>query len=423
MSLKIQNVLPRGLAAKNGIQAGEEILEVNGNAINDFWDLQYYTSDYDLCFSIRDKDGVARNVAFHRSPGKGLGVEPEPYCFAKCHNNCMFCFIDQMPLGLRTELYSKDDDYLYSYVFGNYISMTNLSPADYQRIIDQHISPLYISVHAADPLLRKRLMGYRKDFDIIDKLKWLSEYGIRFHTQVVVVPGWNDSEALTDTILALVNADLNVLSVGIVPVGLTRHRGGLTPINSYTSDEAERTLDQVELIRSRLDMTNIYCADELFIKSGRPIPESNYYADFCQIENGIGMMRMTLDNYKGNKRALLRELRKKNKNIVMITGLAASGYVNEIESDLQKRLQFNRIRVCTIQNDFFGEMVTVSGLLTYTDIANQVDISADELVILPGNVFNYEGITLDGYSQMDFKQIWQTDILLVDYLFEDWDWL
>jgi len=423
MPLIIQNILPRSIAAKGGIKAGERILEVNGNAINDFWDLQYYTSDYDLSISIQDPEGDLRIVDIHRTPGKALGIEPEPYRFRRCLNKCLFCFIDQMPQGLRSDLYAKDDDFLYSFVFGNYISLTNLTQNDYQRIIDQRISPLYISVHAADPLLRQRLMGYRKDFDMIKTLKWLSEYGIRFHTQIVVVPCWNDGEALTDTILALVQPDLNVLSIGIVPVGLTRHRDSLTPVSGLSTDVAGRTLDQVDIIKSRLDMSNIYCADEFFILAGRPIPDSAYYDDFCQIENGIGMMRMMLENFKGKKRQFIKELRNKGKNIVMITAVSASGYLSEIAQVIQAKLDQIKVKVCPIQNDFMGRSVSVSGLLSYSDIIAQAEVAADEIAVFPGNVFNYDGLTLDGYSLMDFKQKWQSDILLVDYLFEDWDWL
>ncbi|MBM4402778.1 MAG: DUF512 domain-containing protein [Candidatus Cloacimonetes bacterium] len=423
MPLRVQNVLPRGLAAKSGIRAGERILEVNGSAINDFWDLQYYTSDFDLSLTVLGDDGMIRKVNILRSPGKAVGLEPEPYRFARCHNHCLFCFIDQMPPALREDLYAKDDDYLFSYVFGNYISMTNLTSAEYQRVIDQRISPLYISVHAADPLLRSRLMGYRKEFDIIEKLKWLSEYGIRFHTQVVVVPGWNDGEALTDTILALIQPDLNVLSVGIVPVGLTRHRQHLLPIDLVTADVAERTLDQVDTIKSRLEIHNIYCADELYILAGRAIPESAYYDDFCQIENGIGMMRMMLENFKGKKRTLIKELRKKGKDMVLITGVSAAGAINDLARYIQAKLDPLKVRVSVVQNDFMGRTVTVSGLLTYADIIAQAEVRPDEIALLPGNIFNYEGITLDGYSQIDLKHQWKSDIVLVDYLFEDWDWL
>ncbi len=420
MALLISSVLPRSTASKYGIKAGETLLSINGHEIRDFLDLQFYSGDLRLQMEIRDSSGNCRTLEIERENAKTLGLDPVNYQCRECMNKCVFCFIDQMPGRLRDSLYLKDDDYIFSFVFGNYISLTNLSEADHRRIIEQRISPLYISVHTTDPALRKLMMGYKRKFDLMQALRRFSEAGIQLHLQIVAVPLWNDGEELKRTLRDLTEPGLNVLSIGVVPVGLTRFRKQLPVLQGYNKRLAQDTLEIISAFRGQHDY--IYAADEFFVLAGQEIPPAEYYQDFPQLENGIGSLRMLKENYKSKKRTFLKELRRKGGNFVMPCSGSAFGSISEIAANLNKNLEQQTVRVLAIRNRFFGSRVTVAGLLTFRDIVSQLDPRPDETVILPSAIFNHSGQTLDGQSIVDFKQLWNKDILIVDQYFEDWDW-
>lgn len=420
MPLCISQVLPRSTAAKYGIKAGETIHSINGRDIRDFLDLQYYSSDLRLSLEIEDSSGSRRTVEVERESSRPLGIDPISYTCRECQNKCVFCFIDQMPPRLRKSLYIKDDDFIFSFVFGNYISLTNLSEADLKRIIDQQISPLYVSVHSTDNALRKQMMGYKRKFDLLSVLRRLSAAGIAMHLQIVSVPLWNDGEELIKSLNDLCQPDLNVLSIGIVPVGLTRFRKELPILQPYNKRLAAEALEIISGFRAKFD--HVYAADEFYVLSGEELPPADYYQDFPQLENGIGMLRMLLDNYKYRKRSFLKELRKKGGNFVMLCSRSAFNSVSGIAANLNKNLEQQSVRVLPVTNKFFGSKVTVAGLLIFRDIINQLDLRPGETVILPSSIFNHEGKTLDGASILDFKNIWNSDILIVDQYFEDWDW-
>jgi putative radical SAM enzyme (TIGR03279 family) len=423
MPLLIQDILPRSLASKKGIKAGDILLSINGNNIRDFIDLQFYGSDAVLECELQRLNGESYFVEILRKDTTTLGIEPEPYKHRCCGNKCVFCFIDQMPPDLRDTLYSKDDDYLFSFVFGNYISLTNLSQEDYNRILKQRLSPLYISVHTTNPDLRKSMMGYKKDFDLLAKMQQLSKAGIQMHCQIVLVPQWNDKEELKHTLDDLTQPDLNIASIGIVPVGLTRHRKHLSELRNLTTTEAKSVVNLINDYRQKLNTDKIVCSDEIFIQSGYPIPDGTYYDDYPQIENGIGMINFMLENWKANRRQFLKEVRKKNRPIRMVTSIIAQDYIRVIASEITKKAECCPATVHPVTNHFMGKNVTVSGLLTFKDIKAQVVPAPDEIIALPGNIFNHDGITLDGFSQLDIKEYWNRDILIIDPLFEDWEWI
>ena len=310
MAILIQNVLSRSLAAKNDIKSGEKLLSVNGQPVNDFLDLEFYTSDYEFELEIMSAEGISRKVKIQREEKSFLGIEPEPYKIRYCENACIFCFIDQMPPELRPTLYIKDDDYLYSYVFGNYITLTNLDETDYARIINQRITPLYVSLHTTDNALRQKIMRPSKQVDALSVLKKLSRHGIGFHIQIVCIPGINDGEALKQTLKDLHDSEINCLSIGIVPVGLTKYRKNLDAIIPYNRQTATEILALIDEARKEYNSTIIYPADEFYILAERDIPDEDFYADYPQLENGIGMLRLTIQTYKQKKRGLLKELRK-----------------------------------------------------------------------------------------------------------------
>ncbi|MDD2331961.1 MAG: DUF512 domain-containing protein, partial [Candidatus Cloacimonetes bacterium] len=407
---------------RKGIEAGWELLSINGNEIEDFFDLQYYSSDFELNCELLDKEKNLHQIQFIRKTNKALGIEPEAYNCRNCANNCIFCFIDQMPPGLRKSLYVKDDDYLYSFVFGNYITLSNLREDDLKRIVSQHISPLFISIHSTSARLRKKLMRYKKNVDVLAMLEYLADCHIGYHLQLVLLPGYNDARALSRTLEDLLNPMLRVESIGLVPVGLTKYRSGLTKLKPFNQKRAIQTLNIARDIAHKHSIHKIYCADEFFILAGEEIPNTDYYDDFPQIENGIGMLRLCLDNFERRKRQFLKELRRHDRQLLFVTSKSAYKHILGICAYLNRILDKNLIRVQLVRNDFFGELISVSGLLTFQDLKEQI-LLTNETLVLPNNIFNHEGVTLDGYSQLQVKEYFSCDLLIVDHLFEDWEWI
>ncbi|MCB5247588.1 MAG: DUF512 domain-containing protein [Candidatus Cloacimonetes bacterium] len=421
MPLKVIKVQPRSPAAKAGIRGGDTILSINAMPINDFFDLEYYANDYQLEIELLDAAGSARNVTVLRQVNKALGIEPAPHKVATCANNCVFCFIDQLPPGLRPTLYQKDDDYLFSYVFGNYVTLNNLRSPQLKRIADQHISPLYVSVHSTDARLRARMMRYERDFDVLTTLRSLSEQDISFHLQIVCVPEFNCGERLRETLSDLLDGSVKVLSIGIVPVGLTGFRDRLTQLKPFTPELAAQTISIIEEFRQL--NPGVQAADELFVMAGQPIPEADYYGDFPQLENGIGMLRLSNMNFARRSKALARELEKAKMPFLMLTSRLAAPSIEELAGELDSRLERSSVRVQAIDNRWLGGHVCVSGLLAAADILGQHGAEENEGLIVPSNVFNHDGLTLDDLSQIDLRDRAGRPLLVVDQYFEDWEWI
>ena len=268
MSIKIKSIEPGSLAQENGLQAGDKIISLNEIPIRDFLDLQYYGSDYQLDFILEDSLGSQRELTIYRELAKPLGIIPEDYRHRNCQNNCVFCFIDQMPPGMRKSLYGKDDDYLLSFVYGNYITLTNLKAEDLTRITEQHISPLYVSLHSSNMDLRQELMRSAHPVNVMAILAELSESGIDFHIQIVCVPGFNDGAELRRTVSDLMDDSLNILSIGVVPVGLTKYRDQLCQLSGFDQAGALEVLDILDELRVSYESQIIYPADEIFVLAG-----------------------------------------------------------------------------------------------------------------------------------------------------------
>ncbi|MDY0324685.1 MAG: DUF512 domain-containing protein [Candidatus Cloacimonadaceae bacterium] len=420
MAVKIQSIEPGSLAHENGMQGGDRIISVNGIPIRDFLDLQFYVNDYQLDFILEDASGSQRELSIYRELAKPLGIIPEDYRHRNCQNNCIFCFIDQMPPGMRKSLYAKDDDYLLSFVYGNYITLTNLQEGDLTRILDQHISPLYVSLHSSNKDLRQELMRSAHPVDVMATLAELSDSGIEFHIQIVCVPGFNDGLELKRTISDLMDKELNILSIGVVPVGLTKYRDGLCQLNSFDQARAAQVLDILDELRTSYKCQIIYPADELFVLAKRPVPEVEYYQDFPQLENGIGMLSLSYANFKKRKRAILKELRQSGGDFVILCSTSAKSLIAQIVKELNLRLKGQKVTLQVIRNDFFGEQVTVAGLITFSDIVMQFSPKKPVTVILPDVIFNHEGFTLDGKSREDVRGALDTPIILMDQLWEAW---
>ncbi|MCB5251800.1 MAG: DUF512 domain-containing protein [Candidatus Cloacimonadaceae bacterium] len=420
MSVQIKSIEPGSLAQEQGIQAQDKIISINGTQIRDFLDLQYYANDFQLDFILEDPSGCQRQITIYRELARPLGIIPQDYRHRNCQNNCIFCFIDQMPPGMRKSLYAKDDDYLLSFVYGNYITLTNLKEGDIKRISEQHISPLYVSLHSSNMDLRQELMRSARPVNVMAILTELSELGIDFHIQIVCVPGINDGIELKRTISDLMDKRLNILSIGVVPVGLTRYRDGLCTLDSFDQAGATGVLDTLDDLRTSYDSQIIYPADEFFVLARRSVPEVEYYQDFPQIENGIGMLSLAYQQFKKRKRAILKELRSKGGDFVMLCSQSAEAMIAQIVNELNLRLQGQKVTMQVIRNDFFGEQVTVTGLITFSDIAGQFIPKKQLSVILPDIIFNHEGYTLDGKTMEDIKKLLDSPIILMDQFLTNW---
>ncbi|MCD6176245.1 MAG: DUF512 domain-containing protein [Candidatus Cloacimonetes bacterium] len=413
MPITINNIIKGSLADSSKLQIHDRIISINGNEINDFLDLQFYTADEILEIIYLDNSGIEHNIQIFQDWEIPIGIIlPEHNC-RTCANDCIFCFIDQMPDNLRNTLYLKDDDYRFSFVFGNFITLTNLSDKDISRMIEQKLNPLYISVHTTNPILHKKMLRYKHDFNILEKLKYLSKNGIEFHTQIVIIPGWNDGEELENTLIDLVSPEINALSVGIVPVGLSKFRNSLTPLSPVNSKQAIQILN----LSSRFPRT--YCSDEIYLLANYKIPPENFYDGYPQLENGIGMIRLLLENWKINKYNFISDIQSKKERIVFITGKLAFSTISKISEEINQ-LHPKKTRVIKVINYAFGENITVAGLLNSSDIFDQVKLETDEVPAFSSNLFNKDDLTIDGLSKNKLRTMFGGKLLIIDEEFDGW---
>ena len=296
---RIETVAPGSPAALAGVRPGETLRSINGHPIVDVLDYKYYAYDPELTLELAEEDGGTRTLTLSKDVGEDLGLEFATYLMDKarsCANKCVFCFVDQLPAGMRDTLYFKDDDARLSFLMGNYITLTNLSRREIQRICDLHISPINISVHATDPEVRKTLLGSRRGGEILEVMGRFAQAGIVMNCQIVACPGLNDGAVLQKSMEELAALYPQVKSVSVVPVGVTRHRQGLYPLRPYTRDEAAAVVAQVEAFAAQCldtcDSRVFWCSDEFYIQGGLDLPEDEYYEEYTQLENGVGMLRL-----------------------------------------------------------------------------------------------------------------------------------
>lgn len=420
MGACIADIVENSIAEEIGLEKGDIILSINGQEINDILDYQFYVQDDFIVIDVKKGDGEVWTFEIEKDWDEELGVIFEGIVFDRmkvCQNRCLFCFVDQMPPGMRKTLYIKDDDFRYSFLYGNFITLTNLKEKDWQKIISMRLSPLYVSVHCMDPELRARMLNNPKAKNISRDLERLKEAGIEVHTQIVLCPGLNDGKVLEDSIEKLALFYPSVCSIGIVPVGLTKYREGLFPLRTFTPKEAEAVIALADAYQKRfrkeLGIGLVYLADEFFVKAGKPIPPADYYDDYCQIENGIGLARILLDEFA----EIIPELpsRIKPKEVFLVTGFSAVPVLKPIVDRLNLIEGLN-LKLIPVKNEFFGEEVTVTGLLTGRDIINALkDDYRDKIVIIPEVVFK-EGdlVLLDDISLHDIKEKTGARIYTVD---------
>lgn len=407
----IESVVDGSPAEKAGLKKGDKIISVNDNLVTDGVEFVFYSQGenaikLDVMVGRRKK-----KIELKRERGEGWGIEPEPLKIKECTNKCIFCFCDQTPDDLRESLYIKDDDYRLSFLNGNFITLTNLRPAELKRILDIHLSPLYISVHSTDTELRRKLLGRKRIPDIVEQMRTLGDGGVKLHTQVVLIPGLNDGEHLLRTLNDLYEMKDFVRSVAVIPVGLTRYRAHLPKIPPVGKDYA---LDFVnwhyELRRQTPELRRFfYIADEFFLKADYPIPPRPYYGDFPQIENGIGMVRRFIDAMNSiSPRSAGKNSHKRR--VHLVTGEMFAPFLWKY---LPPRLPRVDVAVHPVMNHFWGRSVTVGNLLTGGDIAETLrGVPAGEPVVLPPRVVNEDWLFLDGYHLNALSNEVDTDVYL-----------
>ena len=412
MPLTIKAVNPDSLAADNHIKPGNKIISINGNMINDFIDLQYYSADDELDIVLLDQNRK-REIHIINDWTKILGIEPEIHKCKECINKCIFCFVDQIQPGFRQTLYVKDDDFRLSFTYGNFITLTNLTDHHLNKIYEQKLSPLYVSVHTTDADLHRRILRYPIRFNIYERLQELVKNGIDLHTQIVVIPEWNDRANLSRTLTDLDKLGKGVLSIGVVPLGLTNWRKSLTPLRPVTPEEATYILETAG------PYERTYCADELFILAGKSIPDSAYYNDYPQLENGIGMLRLLFQNWKKNKSKFIKFSDELKENLVFATGVSAFPFITDIANQINQKLP-DKSRTVQVINNTFGSTVTVAGLLTAQDIKKQVKLQDKEIIVFSSNLFNDDQLTLDNVSLQELTRYYGNRLILVDEEFNGW---
>ena len=414
MPVKIISIVPGSLAAKCDLKKEDLIISINDKPIDDFLDFQYHTADEKLIFSVRSNDKEKKYVVVQdfTSP---LGIETEQLNCRNCINKCIFCFIDQMRPDIRKSLYVKDDDYRFSFIYGNFITLTNLTDKQLHKIADQKISPLYISVHTTNAVLHKNMLRYTRNFDIKKTLEYLCSNEIELHTQIVVIPGVNDGIELEKSMQDLTSNAINVQSVGLVPVGITKFRNDLTSIRRVNKADA------LEILKIAEKYKNTYCSDEIFLTAEVEVPEESYYDDYSQLENGIGMIRLLLNNWQDVKQEFIEYLKTLKENVVFITGTLFYPYMQKIAKEINETLP-GKTRTVAINNDFLGNTVTVAGLIAAGDILSQVNFAENEIPSVSSNLFSFEDLTIDNITKSDYiAKLPNRKLLVINEEFAEWE--
>jgi len=404
MAVLISGVEKGSPAARAGIRAGETLLTIGGNEIVDVLDYRFYMMERVLKVRLMNEDGE-REVTVRKGEYDDLGLQFDTYLMDKqrsCRNKCVFCFIDQMPPGMRETLYFKDDDARMSFLYGNYITLTNLSEHDIERTIRMKISPINISVHTTNPELRCRMMNNRFAGDALNIMKRFADAGISLNAQLVLCPGLNDGEELRRSLSDLAALVPSLQTVSCVPVGLTRYRDGLYPLRPFTKEEAAATIDLIDSFGDVQERETgerlFYASDEFYIEAGRPIPPASFYGDFNQLENGVGLLALqklqfteALEDFDADNE--VRELS-------IATGEAAAPFLQALVDEAAKKWHNLKCRIIPVHNDFFGEHITVAGLVTGKDLIAQLEgQDLGKVLLIPDVMLKFhDNVFLDDVS-------------------------
>jgi len=423
--LTVSKVLDDGIAQEMGLEQGDSLVSINGHRVIDVLDYYFYSKDYFIDIVLKKANGESWQLEIEKDYDQDLGVEFSSTGLEKinrCVNKCLFCFVDQMPEGMRETLYIKDDDYRLSFLQGSFITLTNATEKDLKRIAGLRLSPLYVSVHATNPDLRKKIMGSPRASEIVRQLEYLTSNGIEVHTQAVLCPGINDGAEMDRTVSDLVQLWPGVKSLAVVPVGLTGSREGLFPIKKFTREEALVTVRKVKAWQDRclkdFNYPFVFASDEFYLLAGTNIPARSRYGDFPQTENGVGLTRLFLDQWSRVKKSIPPRSASPIK-VLLVTGLLGEIVLQPVLTYLNS-IENLKVGALAIKNSFFGEMVTVSGLLTGNDILKEMArIKSYDLIILPSSVLKKDsGVMLDGISPEEIEALAGVPVRVAEGPFE-----
>lgn len=410
---KIIAVQKGGIGEELGMEIGDELLGFNGEQIVDVLDYAFYDSQEEFTLNLRTKQGEKVDIDIEKEEDESLGLELdesvqlEPM---RCKNKCLFCFVDQLPKGMRDTLYVKDDDYRLSFVSGNYVTLSNIGQKELDRIAKLRLSPLYISVHAFDREIKTKLVSNPESAKVFDKMDFLANHGITMHTQIVLCKNLNDGKVLDKTLEELYKRYPSVKTVAVIPVGLTGHRQKLYPLESFGKEDAVKVIAQVEDFNKKAGGEFCWCSDEFYIKAEKQLPPYESYGDFDQIENGVGLCAefeeeflSALDEVGGSKAEL---------HIASVTGQSFKDILKSLCEKLKDKYPNVNLRVKDIYNDFFGRSITVAGLITAGDIIKQFK-DAPEYTIIPSNMLReFTDTFLDGITVSELEKALGTHIVV-----------
>ncbi len=415
----VDSVAPGSIAGELDIEAGDALVEINGNKIEDIFDYQYYTQDEYIEVLIRKPSGEEWILEIDKEYDEDLGITFENGLmddYRSCRNKCIFCFIDQMPKGMRDTLYFKDDDSRLSFLQGNYVTLTNMSDADVDRIIRYRLSPINVSFQTTNPALRCKMLNNRFAGQALEKAWKLARAGITMNGQIVLCKGVNDGAELERSISDLSAYLPNLESVSVVPVGLSKYRDGLFPLEPFTPQDARQVLAAIHKWQDKLYDAHgvhfVHASDEWYILAGEELPEEERYDGYLQLENGVGMLRLLIDEFQAAFDALRQagDVDAAPKELSIATGKLACGFISDMAAFPQIK-----IHVYAVRNDFFGEMITVSGLLTGQDLLAQLKGKAlGDRLLLPQNVLKSgETVFLDDMTLAELEKALQVPIDIV----------
>ena len=397
--IRIQEGSPAECA---GMRGGDRLLAIDGHAIREHLDYQFHASGEEMRAAIgRDTETATREIELTRSQGEAWGIELAEDPIRCCGNHCVFCFIDQNPQGLRRSLYVKDEDYRLSLTYGNYVTLTNLEAWEIDRIIEMRLSPLYVSIHAVDPAVRRRLLRSRDTDDVRPILRLLCDAGIRLHVQIVVVPDYNDGDVLEETLSELEALAPAVQTIAVVPVGLTRHRARLTPLRLLGREESRQVARCIEIHQEaclvRLGTRLVFAADELYLRAELPLPPAEAYEGYPQLENGVGMVRAFEERLA--EAGPILPAAGGDRRVVLVTGTLFAPF---LEAAMAGTFD---VRVLPVQNRLFGPTVTVAGLLGGREIIHSLrEAGGFDLAVLPPEVLGAEDRLLDDVTPREIAE-------------------
>lgn len=420
MSVTVSSTQPGSIARRHGIECGDKILSINGSEINDILDYRFYETDRRLRIMLQKTDGRTCEISVSKGQYDSLGIECGTYLMDKqhsCRNKCVFCFIDQLPRGMRQSLYFKDDDDRLSFLFGNYITLTNIDEREIDRIIKMRISPVNISVHTTNPELRVRMMKNPRAGEVLRFIRRLAEGGISLNCQIVLCPEWNDGAELDRSLRDLTELCPAVQSVAVVPVGLTRHREGLEKLRMFTPEECAAVIDQIErfgdMCVEKFGSRIVYPSDEFYLNAGREIHGEEFYEDYAQLENGVGMVSLlqsefeaAVENEEGDGRPYSASI---------ACGISIAPILKDLLDRAGKKWHNAKWKVYPIVNHFFGERITVSGLITGQDLVEQLrDRELGGMLMISSSMLDSTGkVFLDDMTVDDVQNALRVPVAVI----------